>query len=61
MIMLVVKNTTNNTTYTMQELNTFFINIALNGIISKVSFSKTFPLHFFTNLSVILFLHLQFL
>ena len=40
--MLVIKNTTNNTIYTMQELHTFlktFNGIESNGIISKVSFS----------------------
>ena len=39
--MLAIKNTTNNTIYTMQELHTFlktFNGIAFYGIISKVSF-----------------------
>ena len=40
--MLVIKKTTNNTIYAMQELHTFpqtFNGIAFNEIISEVSFS----------------------
>ena len=39
--MFVIKTTTNNTVYTMQELNSFlytFNGIAFNEIISKVTF-----------------------
>ena len=42
MHMLVIKDTTNNTIYTMRELHTFlktFNGIASNAFVSKVSFS----------------------
>ena len=43
MHMLVIKNTTNNTIYTMQELHTFLS--TFNGITSKVSLYKAFHFH----------------
>ena len=68
MHMLVIKNTANNTMYTVQELHTFlqtFNGIAFNEITSKVLlesilFPSIFSLHSSTNLSIILFLRLQF-
>ena len=59
MNMPVIKNITNNTLYTMQELHTFLK--TFNGIASIVSFSLLFSPHSSTNLSIILFLQLQFL
>ena len=64
MLILVIKNTANNTIYAMQELLTFlekFNGIAFHGILAIVSFSLIFSLHSSTNLSIISFLRLQFL
>ena len=62
-----MRNMTNNTMYIVQELHAFVFNaVALNKIVFKISLkSISYPskllLHSSTNLSTILFLHLQFL
>ena len=77
MYMLIVRNMRNNTMYIVQGLHAFvfsgiiFSGIAFNGIIfsevafkvslSRISFPSIFLLHSSTNLSTILFLHLEVL
>ena len=60
---LIIKNTENNIAYTTQESDVL---LSLDETISKVSlqsnsFPSIFSLHSSTNLSIIFFLHLQFL
>ena len=58
MLILIMKNMTNNTIYTVQDPRKFSQSFKLTLIIS---FLSVFSLHSSTNLSINLFQHLQFL